>query len=303
MGYLFLLLATLSWSFVGILVKAASTMVDSTTITFARFSIGVVFLGLFLLLKGKGLRLQFRLRWIWLGALGKALNNYLENIGLSIGYSYGYILVSPVSTVLLLLVSYFLLKERISVRGRIAAAMCVAGVFVISWNGKPLGDLFGADSLTTLIFLISGVGATFHVLSQNLLAKDMEPGEMNFSVFFWASLVMMVPLPWQFEFHGNASISSVGALVLLGLITGISFYWFSLGLAKVPFSVAVILSNSSVLFAILWSFLIYRDPITTYIVGGATLFTAGMVVLNLPVGHKRIRRQVRSESEDKSLPK
>jgi drug/metabolite transporter (DMT)-like permease len=282
-GYVLLLLATLSWSFVGILVKAASTMLDSTTITFARFSIGVVFLGLFLIVKGKGIKLQFRMKWIWLGALGKALNYFFENMGLSIGYSYGYILVTPVSTVALLLVSVFLFKEKITTRGRIAAVMCVIGVFVISWNGMPIKQIFGGNSLTTLLFVISGIGATFHVLSQKILVKDMDAGNMNFSVFFWASLVILLPLPWQFDFKGSVSVTAVGALVLLGLITGISFYWFSQALAKVPFPVAVIVSNTSVLFAILWSFLFYRDPITLYIICGAALFTAGLVVLNLPV--------------------
>lgn len=283
MGYVLLLLATLSWSFVGILVKAASTMVDSTTITFARFSIGVVFLGLFLLMKRRGLPLQFRMKWIWLGAIGKAVNYFFENLGLSIGYSYGYILVTPVSTVALLLASVFLFKERITIRGKIASAMCVIGVFIISWNGKPLEQLFGGNSITTLLFIIAGIGATFHVLSQKMLIKAMDPGTMNFSVFFWASLVMLLPLPWQFEFQGNVSFTAIGALILLGLITGTSFYWFSQGLARVPFSVAVIVSNTSVLFAILWSFLFYRDPITWYILGGALLFSAGLVVLNLPV--------------------
>ena len=43
MGYLLLFLATLLWSFVGILVKSASTMADSTVITYARFGFGIVF--------------------------------------------------------------------------------------------------------------------------------------------------------------------------------------------------------------------------------------------------------------------
>ena len=51
MGYLLLLLATLSWSFVGILVKSTTGFVDSTTIAFARFALGIVFLGGLLLLK------------------------------------------------------------------------------------------------------------------------------------------------------------------------------------------------------------------------------------------------------------
>jgi drug/metabolite transporter (DMT)-like permease len=293
-GYILLLLATVSWSFVGILVKSASTMLDSTTITFARFSIGVVFLGFLLLIKDGSIKLRFSMKWIWIGALGKTVNYFFENWGLSIGYSYGNILVGPVQTVVLLLVSALLLKDTISPRGWFAAVMCVIGVLVISWNGMPIGQLFQGSSLTTLLFVISGIGATFHVLSQKILVRDMDAGNMNFSVFFWSSLIMTLPLPWQFEFKGNVSMTAVASIVLLGLITGLSFYWFSRALTKVSFPIAVIVSNTSVLFTILWSYLFYRDPITLYVIGVAALFTIGLVVLNLPV--KKQKRAANTQS-------
>ncbi|MDQ1911038.1 DMT family transporter [Paenibacillus sp. GD4] len=293
MGYVLLMLATLSWSFVGILVKAASAAVDSTTITLARFAFGVLFLGLFLFIRDRSLQLRFDMKWIWIGAIGKCMNYFFENIAISIGYSYGNILVGPVQTVSLLLLSVVLLKDKVTPRGWFAAAMCVAGVLIISWNGVPLAELFSGGALTTLLFVISGIGATFHVLSQKLLIRDLDSGTMNFSIFFWASLVMLLPLPWQFEIKGAMTWTAWLALMLLGLITGLSFYWFSQALKKVAFPIAVIVSNTAVLFTILWGYLFYGDPVTTYIIGGAVLFTVGLVVLNLP--SKRVRLQAAAE--------
>ncbi len=71
MGYL-LLLATLSWSFVGISVKTAGMMVDGTTITFFRFFIGILSLGLFLFIRYRSIGLRLDLTWVWIGAIGKA---------------------------------------------------------------------------------------------------------------------------------------------------------------------------------------------------------------------------------------
>ncbi|WP_079911137.1 DMT family transporter [Paenibacillus sp. 32352] len=283
MGYFLLFLATLSWSFVGILVKTASGMVDSTTITFARFALGIVFLGILLLLKDGQIKLRGNMKWIWLGALGKSCNYFFENLALSIGYSYGNILVGPIQTVILLLVSAFYFKERVSARGWAAAGLCIGGVLMISWNGLPLHQMLASNGLTTVLFIFSAVGTTFHVLSQKMLIQSMDAENMNFSVFFWCSLLMALPLPVQAHATGPVNGWAIAALLGLGLITGLSFNWFAQALKRVSFAVAVIVSNSGVLFTIAWSYLFFHDPITVYIIGGAGVFMAGLLLLNWPL--------------------
>ncbi|GAA4833694.1 hypothetical protein GCM10023310_08900 [Paenibacillus vulneris] len=283
MGYFLLFLATLSWSFVGILVKTASGMVDSTTITFARFALGIVFLGILLLLKDGRIKLRGNMKWIWLGALGKSCNYFFENLALSIGYSYGNILVGPIQTVILLLVSAFYFKERVSARGWAAAGLCIGGVLMISWNGLPLHQMLASNGLTTVLFIFSAVGTTFHVLSQKMLIQSMDAENMNFSVFFWCSLLMALPLPVQAHATGPVNGWAIAALLGLGLITGLSFNWFAQALKRVSFAVAVIVSNSGVLFTIAWSYLFFHDPITVYIIGGAGVFMAGLLLLNWPL--------------------
>lgn len=270
--------------------KTASHMVDSTTITFARFFFGIVFLGLFLLFRFRTLKLRFDLRWIWIGALGKCCNYFFENLAISIGYSYGNILVGPIQTIFLLLVSALAFKERVSLRGWISAALCIGGVFLISWNGQSISALASSGgALVTLLFALAGIGAGFHVLSQKLLAKDMDAGNMNFSVFLWCSAITGLPVPLSFQWTGDVALWPILSLIALGLITGLSFYWFAKALQIVSFPVAVIVSNSGVLFTILWARLFFHDPITRYIIGGAALFTIGLVLLNMPAHAKKTR--------------
>jgi drug/metabolite transporter (DMT)-like permease len=282
-GYLLLFMATMCWSFVGILVKSASTMLDSGTITFLRFGIGIVFLGIYIWLKDRSFKLRFNMKWIWIGAIGKCCNYFFENIALSIGYSYGNILVSPIQTIFLLLVALFFLKEKISARGWGAALLCIVGIGLISWNGMTVSQFFQGGSWTTLLFTLSALGAAFHVLSQKMLIHEMDAGNMNFSIFLVCSILMALPLPLQLEVTGSFHIWGIFALLLLGLITGLSFYWFSQALKTVSFSVAIIVSNCGVLFTVLWSYLFYRDPITIYIIAGVIVCMAGLLILNLPV--------------------
>lgn len=283
LGYIMLLLATLAWSFVGILVTTASTMLDTTIITFSRFAIGIVFLGLFLLLKDGRIKLRGNMKWIWIGAIGKCCNYYFENIAIADGYAYGGILVPPIQTVVLLLVSTLILKDRVSAKGWVAAVLCIIGVLIISWNGQSLSLFLESDAQITLLFAIAAVGAALHVLSQKMLIKHMDTGNMNFSVFLWCSLLMALPLPLQSQgFVGPSSGLAWLSVIILGLITGLSFYWFTEAVRRVPFPMIVIISNSSVLFTILWSYLFFREPITLYILSGAFAFIVGLVILNLP---------------------
>jgi drug/metabolite transporter (DMT)-like permease len=282
MGILYILLAMMMWSLVGTFVKISLHMVDSTTVTFARFFFGVIFLGIFLLIKDKKILLRANLSWIWIGALGKACNYFFENIGLHNGYSYSNVLVSPFQTVILLLMTIFYFKEKVTPLSWVAAWLCVLGVLVISWNGLPLDKLFAVNGLSTLCFAIAGVGSALHVVSQKVLVKSMDPANMNFTVFFWASLLMLVPVPFNFEWSGTLEAPATIALIVLGLITGLSFYLFSIALQKVSFLVVVLVTNATPLFMILWGKLFFNDPVTLYVVSGTALFFAGIFLLNLP---------------------
>jgi len=281
LSYILLLLATLAWSFVGVLVKTASTMVDSAIISLARFFFGVIFLGIYLYIRDGRLQIHLGMKWIWIGAIGKSVNYAFENIALKIGYSYGNILVQPVQTVVLLFAAGLLFKEKISPRGWIAAAFCVAGVIVVGWNGTPLGELAEGSGLTTLLFTLAGIGAAVHVLSQRMLLKSMDNGNMNLSVFLLSTVIVAAPIPIQSHgFIGPVSAWAWGALVLLGIITGLSFFWFAEAIKRVPFTVVAIVGNCTVLFAIVWSYLFFRDPITIYVIGGTLIFVIGFLVLN-----------------------
>ncbi|RIX60341.1 EamA/RhaT family transporter [Paenibacillus nanensis] len=286
MGYLLLLLATLAWSFVGVLVKTSSTMVDSSVITFARFFFGVIFLGIILFIRDGKIQLRIGLKWIWIGAVGKALNYTFENIAIKLGYSYGNILVQPVQTVVLLLAAWLMFKEKITPRGWLAALLCIAGVLVVGWNGKPVSELMEGSGLTSLLFTLAGIGAAIHVLSQRMLLKVMDNGNMNLSVFFVSTLVVITPIPMQTDglgLVGPVTVWAVLALVLLGVITGLSFFWFAEAIKRVPFAIVAIVGNSMVLFTLLWSYLFFDEPMTRYLIAGTVIFIAGILLLNFPM--------------------
>lgn len=279
---LYLIIATLSWSLVGVLVKTAAFQFDSYTITFARFFIGVLALAALAVASRKTLRPKTVNRWIWIGAGGKSVNYLFENVGVSIGFAYGNILVQPTQTIVLLLIGVLLFKERLTWKSTVSAAIVLTGVVLISWNGRPLVDLFGEQGWISILFIISGIGAGLHLLAQKMLLEAMDDISMNYSMFLWASLITAMPLSFGAQWSPAFVPGAWAAIFALGLITAFSFILSSKAMRTVPFSVAVIVSNLAVLFTILWSAIFYREPITGLIVTGAVVVVIGMTMLNWP---------------------
>jgi len=272
----------MSWSLVGVLVKTAAFQFDPYTITFARFSIGVLALAAFVLATRNSLKPAMLNRWIWVGAIGKSLNYLFENVGVSYGFAYGNVLVFPTQTVVLLLIGILLFKERLSARSWTAAAIVVIGVLLITWNGRPLSTPFGEQGWLALVFVASGVGAALHLFSQKMLLDAMKDVSMNYSIFLWASVLCALPLPVAADWKPVFVPGAWAAALALGLITGLSFLLSSKGMRSVKFSVAAIVFNLPVLFTVLWAVVFYREPVTAYIAGGAAVVTVGMTMLNWP---------------------
>ncbi|WP_371373414.1 DMT family transporter [Sporomusa aerivorans] len=292
MAYILLLTAVVMWSFVGVLVKYASLMVDSNTITFCRFFFGVVFLGILIKTNQQDFKLGWHNKWVWIGAISKCINYIFENIAIAIGFAYGNIINLPIQTVFLAIMSVFYFGENITFRKIIAIALCIVGVILVSWKGS-FAALISAN-LTTVLFIISGIGAGVHILSQKKLIGQMDSANMNFSTFLLCTVITGAPVTQTFHTNGEFSMTGLFSLVALGLITGISFYISSKVLAKLPLLTIAIVTNLSVIFSLLWSWVFFNEPITGYIISGAVTFIIGIVFLSMPA-KERLSEAVKFE--------
>ncbi|NLM10915.1 MAG: DMT family transporter [Clostridiaceae bacterium] len=281
MGYLYLIIATLLWSFVGVMVKSASTMFSSSVITLGRFLFGFVFLGLFMKAKGKKISIYWKDKWIWIGVIGKSLNYIFENIAISIGYAYSNVIIWPIQSVFLLIMAFILFKEKITPVKVVASLFCLAGVFLVSWKGMTLAELFEGNLLSSVLLIFAAIGAGIHVTSQKALVNYIDSGNMNFSIFLLSSMVTFIPVPFTSPFTGNVNIPAILSLIGLGLVTGVSFYLNAEALKKVSFLAAGIISNTSVLFTLLWSKLFLNESMNSYVISGVVILLIGMVLISI----------------------
>ena len=281
MSYVYIVLATLMFSFVGTLVKVASPMVPASAITFSRFFFGCLFLLVLCLVTRKKPRFVFRNKWIWIAVAAKCVNYFCENIALHKGVSFGNIVVYPVQAIALCFFSALLFKEKIGPRKIISTILCVSGIMIISWNGNT-PDVFVGDALPlTLLFVLSAVGAAGFVLSQKILVKTVPAVDMNLSVFSIGALIALVPMGFESSGFSEFRLASFLALVGLGVITGGAFLLVSRALEKMSLVIAGMIQNGSVLLALLWASIFWREPVTLYVLLGTVVFLLGLVFINV----------------------
>ena len=288
MGYFYLILQALIFSFGGLMIKSVGTMFSPFLTSCLRFTIGIAMLFLIQRIRTGRIRLTLTDRVILIGGVCKALHYLAENFGVMRGFSYGGVLVWPVQTIVVFLVSTLVYREKTGLRTLAGTILCVAGVITISWNGASLSVFLGSSGIIMAAFVLAGIGAAGFSISQKARIREMDIVEMNASMFTFGWLTtLLVLIPTVPHATGAVNISGTISMLLLGIITCVGFLLQAAGIRTVPLLIATIIQSSSTVLTILWGVLIYHDPISRYVVLGTVFFMTGIVLVNLPAMKSR----------------
>ena len=292
MGYFYLILQALLFSFGGLMIKLVGTMFSPFLTSCLRFTIGIAMLFLIQRIRTGRIRLTLTDRVILIGGVCKALHYLAENFGVMRGFSYGGVLVWPVQTIVVFLVSTLVYRERTGLRTLAGTILCVAGVITISWNGASLSVFLGSSGIIMAAFVLAGIGAAGFSISQKARIREMDIVEMNASMFTFGWLTtLLVLIPTVPHATGAVNISGTISMLLLGIITCVGFLLQAAGIRTVPLLIATIIQSSSTVLTILWGVLIYHDPISRYVVLGTVFFMTGIVLVNLSAMKSRHNEQ------------
>ena len=281
MGYVYLLLQALIFSFGGILIKTAARCFSPFMVSFLRFALGVLFLLALQIIRGRRPRLVLLNRVIVFGGIAKTLHYLGENYGVTHGFSYGNVVIWPVQTVVILLISVLFLRERVTKRAVAGAFLCVTGIGLLTWNGAPHDAFFGAQGALLLAFVIAGIGASLFSVAQKKLLDRMDTVDLNTSMFVIGGLCAAGVLPLTDAPVTGLQIPAAVAMLILGAITGAGFLLQAEGLKTVPIFTATLVQSSTVILSLTWAALLYHERITGWIVAGTALFLIGILIVNL----------------------
>ena len=295
MGYLYLGLVALLFSFGGTCVKLIRPFFTPSMITFLRFLVGMFWLlGLKLVLRQRfrevfAAALKSKWGWLLFGAAVKYLAYITENTALSAGVSYGNILTRPVQIIVHTVLGVFVLRERMNAAKWTGIALCVSGILLITWNGTPADQLLSDNIFLTLLYVASGIFAGLFVFAQKKTADGIDVLDSNLIMFAMAAVMSFgVPLGQGEVLPPSVpNLSCVAAILLFGFITGIGFYLNAKAIPLVSFQMVALLQSTTVFFSLAWGILFFGEAVSGWIIAGTLLFVAGIVSMQMKTANAR----------------
>jgi drug/metabolite transporter (DMT)-like permease len=179
------------------------------------------------------------------------------------------------SSIFVIILGYFLLKEHIKPNAMLACFLSIIGAIVVF---RP--D-FSNFSIGAVYAIVSSLFYSFYFIVIRKL-KDLDIRTRLFYSTFFAG-VFLIPVVLVFEKYLSFSfgISTIVYLIIMAIMNIVSYYFMNLGLKEVEANVAGILTIVQTLVGIIIGTLLYHEPMTIFEIAGSGLIVLAIIVLNI----------------------
>ena len=257
----------------------------SEVLAFARGILGSVFLLLVLRVSGRKFDLRSASKHLWLLVLTGAMIG-LNWILLFEAYNYTSVAIATLcyymQPVIVILASPLVLKEKITVRKCICAAVSVLGMVFVSGILQP-GSTGGSHGYRGILL---GLGAAALYAAVVLLNKKISGVPVYEKTILQLSSAAVVMIPYMFA-AGTLKAYSLGTGQVLGLLTvgilhtGIAYALYFGAIEKIPAQTAALLSYIDPVTAVLLSAGLLHESMSVLSVIGAVLIIGAAMISEL----------------------
>ena len=254
----------------------------SEVLAFARGILGSVFLLLVLRVSGRKFDLRSASKHLWLLILTGAMIG-LNWILLFEAYNYTSVAIATLcyymQPVIVILASPLVLKEKITVRKCICAAVSVLGMVFVSGILQP-GSTGGSHGYRGILL---GLGAAALYAAVVLLNKKISGVPVYEKTILQLSSAAVVMIPYMFA-AGTLKAYSLGTGQVLGLLTvgilhtGIAYALYFGAIEKIPAQTAALLSYIDPVTAVLLSAGLLHESMSVLSVIGAVLIIGAAMI-------------------------
>ncbi len=280
--YLLLTLASLFWAANWVVGRAMRNDMPPIAMGFWRWAIALLILLPFAAAELRQKWSVVRANWLTLallGALGASAFNTLVYLGLQYTAATNGVLLNSITPIMIVLLSWIVLGERISSRQALGVALSLAGVIAIVARGDA--HLLAALQFNRGDLLL--VTAMFLWAIYTLILRRRPP-ELSAVGFLAAMLLLGLPwlLPfylWEFSVHGGFSLTpaTMAALAYYSTLPSIVAYLFwNRGVAQVGPNKAGLFVHLMPVFGALLSVIFLGERLYAYHYAGAALIFAGI---------------------------
>lgn len=263
----------------------------SSEIAFFRGLIGVVFLLPFLLInKTRSLAKNISENIMVLFFTGAALaGNWILLLN---AFRHTTIALAAVSyytaPVIAMVLSIFILKERVSLLKMAAICLTLTGMFLVMNIGG--GDISSEKNITGILYGLSAAFCYAMVMLLNKFIRNLDGLETTIPQLFFATVVLFIYtlLSGEMEPVFQSDLSFV-LLIVLGIVhTGIGFLLYFTGMKGIKTQDIAVLSYIDPLVSVLISLFIFNESMSAMQISGAILI--GSTTLLNTVNWRELRR-------------
>lgn len=261
---LFLIIAAVLWSTSGIFLKTLNWQPLAVLAGRSLFS------SLVFLVYLRRIPRRFT-RWQWVAALSSVLTQLLYISAIQMTTAANAIFLQYTAPIYILLLGYWLLREKPSKADWVAMLVIFAGL------GLFFGDRLSPGGFTgNLLAIISGVTMALMTVAMRA-QKDGSPAES----FLLANLLGML-LGGYFVFQQPWTVANWGAIAYLGIFQiGLAFLLYSLAIKVIPALEATLIGTLEPILNPLWVFLLLGEMPGPLALLGGLVVLVGVVISSI----------------------
>jgi S-adenosylmethionine uptake transporter len=184
------------------------------------------------------------------------------------------IALSFIAPIIALYLAVVFLGETVHRQAIYASVLGIAGVLVIAW-GRASGEYDEQALLGIGAILVSAVLYAGNLVIQRRQALLAGPIEISFSQNLVVGAAFLLLAPFFAVIPNSASLPYIGGAAILSIISALFIAW---GYARAEAQNLINLEYSAFIWAAIFGWLFFREPITLTTVSGATLIVAGCIL-------------------------
>lgn len=282
-AYLVVLLANIVYGSSYVVSRIVLEHMGPATLSLARLVIGsLVLVPIALAQRRDGVRLSRADRWniFWMGLIGFAAAFAFGNWGLALSTATNAALLITVEPVALILLSPFVLGERLTRRETVGAAVTVVGATVVVVNGIPgLSVTLVPHWRGDLLLVFSGLAYTaYSLFGRDVLARHRAVPVTAWSILWGtAAMTPFAAAEWAAGQRPEWTPGVIlGTLYLGVVITALGYLLWNWALERIEAPRLAVFVNIQPLVGALLGVVLLHEALTVYTVGGGFLILAGV---------------------------
>jgi drug/metabolite transporter (DMT)-like permease len=175
----------------------------------------------------------------------------------------------------------WILGERLNARRVVGGAITIGGVLIVSLDGLDFSDVTRRDrAFGNILVMLAGISWSLFAVAQRRTTSGKTLYARLTPIFSVAALftapLMLLPGAWIIK----PTISSVLMFVVLTVFgTGVVYWVYGRAQELIDVSVLSILLCSIPVFAVLFAYLLLKEPMTLQLAAGGIVIVSGIVVI------------------------